>query len=90
MKRYLSSVCSKFKLDDDVWFCRFATLFFYSGIDGWGEPSKSGYVCEHELGLSGQRYFGDSRFEDYECKFLWWNKDKAQYEMELPTDDSVQ
>ena len=87
MKRYLNGVCLKFKLDDDVWFCSSAASFIYSGVDGWGKLSRSGYVCQFELGLPGQRYFGDSRFKKYECLYLWWNEDEGQYEMELPGDD---
>jgi len=85
MKTSLLGECSKLNLSDaEVWFCQEEGLFFYSGVDGWGEPSRSGYICEGPLGLKGQRYFGDSRFKDHECVFLWWDKDARRYALELP------
>jgi hypothetical protein len=87
MKKHLVRQCGELKLDNDVWFCGAGNLFFYTGIDGWGKRSKSGYVCEHQLGLPGQRFFGDSRFKDYECMFLWWDQEKAHYEIELPNSE---
>ena len=63
------------------WLCDRRDLYFYRGIDGWGKESSSGFVCEYELGLRGQKYIGDSRFTDFACVFLWWNDDARHHEV---------
>ena len=86
MKKYVASYCRMLEPVKDAPFCHRADYFFYTGIDGWGKRSKSGYICEKKLGLAGQRYFGDSRFVDYRCVFLLWDSDKARYEIQ-PLED---
>src|SRR5262245_37383185 len=59
---------------EEIWLCQNGPMYFYTGVDGWGKKTKSGYVCEQHLGLPKQRYFGDSRFTEFKCQFLWWDK----------------
>ena len=67
------------------WFCQRGDVFFYRGIDGWGKESRSGFVCANELGLPGQKYFGDSRFGA--CVFIWWNTEAGTHEIEFDEEE---
>jgi hypothetical protein len=70
---------------DAYWLCERGEMHFYRGIDGWGKESRSGFVCDYELGLPGQTYFGDSRFQG--CVFIWWNDDAGTHEVMFAEDE---
>ena len=69
------------------WLCERRAMHFYRGIDGWGKETNSGFVCDQELGLPGQKYIGDSRFEYYGCVFLWWDDEARRYEIEFGDEE---
>jgi hypothetical protein len=86
LKRYLQSVCAHHKLEGDVWFCGSESGYIYSGVDGWGKPSKSSYACERQIGLIGMRFFGDYSFHG--CFFISWDQNAKSYEISAPKDYS--
>ena len=63
------------------WLCQRGAKYFYRGVDGWGKQVDSGFVCERELGLPGQKYFGASRFPDFGCVFLSWDEETKRHEV---------
>ena len=98
MKSYLASICdgydSTYGLDvyvhdvgDADWLCERKEIYFYRGVDGWGQETRSGYACKVQLGLPTQHVFGDSRFADYKCIFFYYNEEAHGYEIEFMREE---
>ena len=69
---------------DPKWPCAEKPVRFLRGINGIGEKSKSGYICEDVKSMTRQKYYPDRMMEDWGCIKVTWHGYKKGYLVAWP------